>query len=86
MSNKLLKSNIENNFKKIVDRDTKIKNAYLLVHSDKLNIHINLAKGKTGNFKANINQPIHLASVGKLFTATIISILYEKGKLILMIK
>lgn len=81
MLNKTLKSNIENNFKKIVDRDIKIKNAYLLVHSEKLNIHINLAKGKTGNFKANINQPIHLASVGKLFTATIISILYEKGEL-----
>lgn len=71
--------NIENNFNKIVDRDKKIKNAHLLVHSDKLNIHINLAKVRTGN--PNINQPIHLASVGKLFTATIISILYEKGKL-----
>lgn len=81
MSNQTLKLNIENNFNKIVDRDIKIKNAYLLVHSDKLNIHINLAKGKTENFNANINQPIHLASVGKLFTATIISILYEKGKL-----
>ena len=81
MSSKALKSNIKNNFRKIVDRDIKIKNAYLLVHSDKLNIHMSLAKGKTGNFKANINQPIHLASVGKLFTATITSILYEKGKL-----
>ena len=81
MSNKSLKSNIENNFKKIIDIDRRIKNAYLLVHSDKLNIHLNLAKGKTENVKANINQPIHLASVGKLFTATILSILYEKGKL-----
>jgi D-alanyl-D-alanine carboxypeptidase len=75
------KSTIENNFEKIVNNDKKIKNAYLLVDSEKLNIHINLAKGKTGDFKANINQPNHLASVGKLFTATIISILYEKGKL-----
>lgn len=81
MSNQTLELSIKNNFKKIVNNDNKIKNAYLLVHSNKLNVHINLAKGKTGDFKANINQPIHLASVGKLFTATVISILHEKNEL-----
>lgn len=79
MSNQKIKSNIEKNFKKAIDK--KAKNAYLLVFSDKLDIQINLAEGETENIKANINQPVHLASVGKLFTATIISILYEKGKL-----
>ncbi len=78
MTNQTL--NIINNFNEVVDQE-KIKNAYLLVHSDKLNIHVNLAKGKTGNFKANTSQPVHLASVGKLFTATLISILCERGKL-----
>lgn len=77
MLNKTLKSTIKTNFEKIVNNDKKIKNAYLLVHSEKLDLHINVAKGKT----ANLNQPNHLASVGKLFTATIISILYEKGEL-----
>jgi D-alanyl-D-alanine carboxypeptidase len=81
MSHQAQKLKIQNNFKKTVEKDNKIKNAYLLVQSDKLNIHINLAEGKTGSEKANINQPIHLASVGKLFTATTISILQEKGKL-----
>jgi D-alanyl-D-alanine carboxypeptidase len=81
MKNKNPKFIIKNHFDKIVNNDKKIKNAYLLVHSNKLNIHLNLAEGKTGQFKANINQPVHLASVGKLFTATIISILHEKGKL-----
>ncbi|MGM5487503.1 MAG: serine hydrolase domain-containing protein [Nanobdellota archaeon] len=81
MAKQTLKSGIKNGFKRTVDRDTRIRNAYLLVHSDKLNTHMNLARGKTGDFKADTNQPIHLASVGKLFTATIISSLYEKGKL-----
>ncbi len=74
-------ANIENSFRNQVRSDKKIMNAYLLVHSDRLGINLNVAEGKTNNVKANPQQPNHLASVGKLFTATIISILYEKGEL-----
>jgi D-alanyl-D-alanine carboxypeptidase len=76
-----VKSKIEMLFRKQVQNDKKVKNAYLLVHSDKLNIHLNIAEGETENIKANPEQPNHLASVGKLFTATIVSILFEKQKL-----
>lgn len=76
-----VQSIIESFFRKQVQKDKKVKSAYLLVHSDKLNIHLKVAEGATGNIKANVDQPVHLASVGKLFTATIISILFEKGNL-----
>jgi D-alanyl-D-alanine carboxypeptidase len=76
-----IKAKIEFSFREKVQKDKKVKNAYLLVHSEKLNIHLNIAEGKTGNYQADINQPNHLASVGKLFTATIISILFERGHL-----
>jgi D-alanyl-D-alanine carboxypeptidase len=76
-----VESTIESRFRKKVQSSGKVKSAYLLVHSDKLNIHLNLAEGKTGNVDANPNQPIHLASVGKLFTATITGILVDKGEL-----
>lgn len=76
-----VQSKIESLFRKQVQKDKKVKSAYLLVHSDKLNIHLNIAEGVSDKFKAKINQPVHLASVGKLFTATIIGILAEKGKL-----
>jgi D-alanyl-D-alanine carboxypeptidase len=46
-----------------------------------LNLHLNLAEGKTDGLDANPNQPLHLASVGKLFAATIIGILHDNGKL-----
>lgn len=76
-----IQKKIECNFRKQVQNDKKVENAYLLVYSDKYKINLNIAEGKTGDFQANINQPNHLASVGKLFTATIISILQESGKL-----
>ncbi len=76
-----LETSIENSFKKIVQKDSKIKNAYLLVHSEKAGIHINIAHGSTGNMPANPKQPNYMASVGKLFTSTIIGLLVEKGKL-----
>jgi D-alanyl-D-alanine carboxypeptidase len=77
----VLKTKIEFAFRKIAQGDKKVKSAYLLVHSQKLDVHLGLAEGMTGDFKADIHQPNHLASVGKLFTATIISILFEKGLL-----
>ena len=72
---------IESSFRNQVKKDRRVRNAYLLVDSDKLGIHLNLAEGMTRETKASPQQPNHLASVGKLFTATIISILYEKGEL-----
>ena len=72
---------IESTFRKQVLNDKKVKNAYLLVHSEQLGIDINVAEGKTGYMQANPGQANHLASVGKLFTATVIGMLYDKGLL-----
>jgi len=81
MKERIVEDKITGLFRKQVLRDKNVKNAYLLVHSEKLDVNLNIAEGSTENVKASIDQPVHLASVGKLFTATIISILYEKGKL-----
>ncbi|NBC83761.1 MAG: serine hydrolase [Bacteroidetes bacterium] len=72
---------IESGFRKQVKKDKKVENAYLLVHSEKLGIDINIAEGKTGAIQSNPEQANHLASVGKLFTATLVSMLYDKGLL-----
>ena len=72
---------IEELFRSQVSKDSQVENAYLLVHSDKLNLHLNIAEGSTGDLPANPHQPNYMASVGKLFTATIVSLLLEQGKL-----
>lgn len=64
---------------KLVDSDSTLKNAFLLIHSDRLNIHWNIAYGITGDMQANESQPYHTASIGKVFTAVIIAKLVEKG-------
>ena len=68
-------------FLKKFEREDKIKNAYLLVNSEKLDINLRLAAGKTGDIKADPSQPNYMASVGKIFTATLIGILKENGQL-----
>ncbi len=72
---------IESKFRQQVQNDKKVKNGYLLVHSGKSGIDINIAEGRTGEIPANPNQANHLASVGKLFTATLVSMLHDKGLL-----
>jgi D-alanyl-D-alanine carboxypeptidase len=72
---------IEHDFRKIVQKDPKVRNAYLLIHSQTSNIHLTMAEGKTGDVPANFEQPNYMASVGKIFTATIIAMLVENGKL-----
>ena len=76
--NAIVQQQIETIFRQQVRNDKKVKNAYLLVHSEKLGIDINIAEGTTGEIQADPKQANHLASVGKLFTATIIGILHDK--------
>ena len=77
----LAKEQIETTFRQQVNRDKRLKNAYLLVHSEKLGIDINMAEGRTDGIPANPKQANHMASVGKLFTATVIGMLHDKGQL-----
>ncbi len=72
---------IEDLFRKRVRKDPKIKNAYLLVHSDKSGLHLNLAEGTGENGKPTPQQPVYMASVGKLFTSVIVGMLHEQGAL-----
>ena len=69
-------SSIEKSFIKQVQKDKKLKSAFLLVHSEKKGIHFNIAEGSM-----NRKQPAYMASVGKIFTSVLISILYENGQL-----
>jgi D-alanyl-D-alanine carboxypeptidase len=81
MNHNAEKSAIEVLFRKQVRRDQKVKNAYLLVQSEKTGLHLNLAEGPGENGKPTPQQPVYMASVGKLFTSVIVSILYEQGAL-----
>lgn len=58
-----------------------VHNAFLLVHSDKFKLHLNLAEGKTGQIPASPQQQYFIASIGKLFTSVTIARLAEEGKL-----
>lgn len=74
-------SPIESLFRRQVKRDSRVKNAYLLVHSDKTGLHLNLSEGAGDNGKPTPQQPNYMASVGKLFTSVIVSMLHEQGAL-----
>lgn len=74
-------SPIEVLFRKQVRKDPKVKNAYLLVHSDKTGLHINFSEGAGDIIKPTPQQPNYMASVGKLFTSVIVSMLHEEGVL-----
>jgi D-alanyl-D-alanine carboxypeptidase len=72
---------IEHDFRNIVKKDQKVSNAYLLIHSQRTGIHMNIAEGMTGNVQAVPEQANYMASVGKIFTAVVIGMLAEKGEL-----
>ncbi len=76
-----IEERILSSFKRLVQKDKNVRNAYLLVHSEKHDIDLRIAEGVTDGSRADIHQPNYLASVGKLFTATIIGMFYEKGQL-----
>ncbi|MFW6312724.1 MAG: serine hydrolase domain-containing protein [Spirochaetota bacterium] len=73
-------SRIESAFRKQVQSDRRVRGAFLLVQSEKLGVDLNIAESGNGSV-VSVDQPNHLASVGKLFTATLIAKLHEQGKL-----
>lgn len=73
-------SRIESAFRKQVRSDSRVRRAFLLVQSDKLGVDVNIAESGNGS-PVHVDQPNHLASVGKLFTATLIAMLAEQGRL-----
>ncbi len=75
------KGAIEASFRKQVQKDPKVKNAYLLVYSEKAGVNIKIAEGSTGDVPAHPDQPNYVASVGKLFTSVLVATLFEKGLL-----
>lgn len=81
MKAKEVQEKIENLFRTQAKKDKNVKNAYLLVHSEKLGITMDLAEGETNGSTAHPGQPNHMASVGKLFTAAIIGMLHDEGEL-----
>lgn len=68
---------VENELKK-----TTIHNAFLQVYSESKKININISKGNFKNGEElTTNNPFYTASIGKMFTASAIAILRDKGKL-----
>ena len=72
---------LENRFRKVIQKDKNIQNAYMLIHSEKQGIHVNMAEGSTGSIPAHPEQPYFIASIDKLFTSVLIGSLEEQGKL-----
>jgi len=77
MSYKALEADLRKAFNNEITKSKKIKNAFLYVHNEKDKIDIALTHNSTENQKSSISQPNYMASVGKIFTSTIISILYD---------
>ncbi|MNX38120.1 D-alanyl-D-alanine carboxypeptidase precursor [compost metagenome] len=76
-----IKQTIEAKLKAVVDSNPKVPNAFFLLHSEKLNVHWNLAYGQSDGQPVHADQPYHAASIGKAFTGVLIAMLAEEGKL-----
>lgn len=76
-----LETSIENLFLAQVEKDKRLKNACLLVHSARQSVHVNMAAGPGESSPPQPDDPNYMASVGKLFTAVIAARLHEEGLL-----
>jgi D-alanyl-D-alanine carboxypeptidase len=79
---KIAEQKIHSLFCKTIERDRKVHNAFLLVHSDKFGIHWSYYNDEVVDENPDDKTDyhyFHTASIGKTFTAVIIAMLYEKG-------
>ena len=76
--------NLESLFEKTLARND-IHNGFLLVHSDSLNLHLNFSGGVLADGRpVSAEAPFLTASIAKTFTATLVMMLAEEGKLTLV--
>jgi D-alanyl-D-alanine carboxypeptidase len=77
-----IREKIEKKLRQTVARDRYLKNALLLIHSDRLDIHWTFAAGTTGSGRESVSpeNPYHIASIGKTFTSMLLARLYEEGR------
>ena len=71
------RTTVENRFQTLVADTPEFHRAHFLVHSPSRDVHWPMAAGGTEDDPAHPDQPYHAASVGKLFTATLIELLAE---------
>lgn len=79
---KIAEQKVHSLFVKTIKRDRKVHDAFLLVHSDKLDIHWNFYNSEIVDKDLPDQENYHYyhtASIGKTFTSVIIAMLYEKG-------
>ena len=69
-------SSIQHSFRKQIERVRRVRRTFLLVQSDKLNVNVGLAESANGS-PIHVDQPNHLASVGKLFPQPVIAMLKD---------
>lgn len=72
---------ITSQFQRVVRHDPKVQSAFLLVHADDIGMDLHLVEGGGDHAPAHPHQPHYMASVGKLFTATLIGMLHDQGSL-----
>ena len=70
-------------FQKTFKNSKYSKTATLLVHSDRLKIHVKSSAGILEDQKSQVtpNQPFHTASIGKIFTSVLIHQFIESGEI-----
>lgn len=71
---------INTSFRRTIDRDAQLQNAYLHIVAPSRGIGLHLCGGHSDR-PLDPDQPNYWASVGKLFTATLVAQLHEAGEL-----
>ena len=77
MKNQALENKLISAFTHSIKTDKNIKNAFLLIHNDTLNTHLDLNYGE----HSYPNQQYYIASIGKVFTSVMIGKLCEEKRL-----
>jgi len=74
------KEEIQSNLNNRIKREKDLRNALLLIHSDKYKLHWKFAAGTTGseNNPISADNPYYVASIGKTFTSLIVARLHER--------